>query len=348
MNSPFRVGILNDLSDAPPGPTDTEEWLRLIADEYVAAGRLPGAIEFVNAWGLGLPNGTAAAVERAFEALVAQEVQLIVGPAVGDNALLATPLAERYRVPTINWAGSESARSDYMFQLQVGSHEDESIVLARYLAAIGAKRIAVAYDNSPIGHGHLAFFRTEAAIVGLEVVAMIALAPLAENTDKEVELLLDANIDALAYLGLGISAPAVARAVTARGWRGVRVMNTAGIRGYAPAFAQAIDGWIYVDLFSDHNKTLTAFYARVHKHARNRLAAAKGYDLARLVVEGIARADDGTREGIKRGLEKVKWLPAAQGHDGTLLGFGKFDRGALHGRYLVLRQWRDGCSSEIE
>ena len=43
----------------------------------------------------------------------------------------------------------------------------------------------------------------------------------------------------------------------------------------------------------------------------------------------------------------MKWLPAAEGHEGTLLGFGKYDRGALHGRYLVLRQWLDGKSVEM-
>jgi branched-chain amino acid transport system substrate-binding protein len=40
-------------------------------------------------------------------------------------------------------------------------------------------------------------------------------------------------------------------------------------------------------------------------------------------------------------------LPAAEGHEGTLLGFGKYDRGALHGRYLVLRRWQNGASLEV-
>jgi hypothetical protein len=30
-----------------------------------------------------------------------------------------------------------------------------------------------------------------------------------------------------------------------------------------------------------------------------------------------------------------------------VLGFGRWDRGALKGRYLVLRQWRDGDSVEL-
>jgi len=65
------------------------------------------------------------------------------------------------------------------------------------------------------------------------------------------------------------------------------------------------------------------------------------------VAEGIARAPELSPEGLREGLERVKWLPAAQGHDGTLLGFGNHDRGALHGRYLVTRRWADGTSVQV-
>ena len=347
MTQPIRIGILNDMADGPPNPSDIEHWLRLVADAYVADGRLERPLEFVNAWGLGLPAGSAAAVERAYAELAAQDVLMIVGPAIGDNALVATPLAERFRLPTLNWAGAETARGDFMFQLQVGSHEDESIVLARHLASVGSRRVGVAYDDSPIGHRHFDFLRAEAKVVGLDIAASALLHPLAENADAAVATLLGADIDALLYLGLGLSAPAVARAVSACGWDGLRAMNTAGIRGYAPAFARMIDGWIYVDMYSDHNTTLTAFHERAGAMAKNRLAAAKGYDLGRLVAEAVARAPEPTRAGLKAGLERVKWLPAAQGREGTLLGFGNYDRGALHGRYLVLRQWRDGRSLEV-
>ena len=167
MAAPMRVGVLNDMSDGPPRPADVERWLRLAIDELIEAGRLDRDVEFVHSFGLGLPSGTAAAVERAFAELVEQDVLVVVGPAIGDNALVATPVAERYRVPTINWAGSERARSEYMFHLQVGSHEDESLVLARHLAAIGARRVGVVHDRSPIGRRHVDFLLAEAEVLGL-------------------------------------------------------------------------------------------------------------------------------------------------------------------------------------
>jgi branched-chain amino acid transport system substrate-binding protein len=348
MAVPMRVGILNDMSDAPPAPSDIEKWLRLTADAFVASGRIDREVEFVSSWGLGLPSGTASAVERAYAALVEQDVLLIVGPAIGDNALVATPLTDRHQVPTINWAGAERARSEYMFHLQVGSHEDESIVLARHLSSLGVQRVGVVSDRSPIGRRHLQFLQSEAEVLGLKIVATTSVAPLAEHAAAEVDAMLAANPDAIVYLGLGISASAVARVLTTRGWNGPRCMNTAGLRGYAPDFARIIDGWAYVDMHSDHNTTLAALCKRLDVAPARRLAAAKGYDLGRLVAEGLSRAPERTREGVREGLEQVKWLPAAEGHEGTLLGFGRYDRGALHGRYLVMREWRAGLTEEVK
>jgi ABC-type branched-subunit amino acid transport system substrate-binding protein len=185
-------------------------------------------------------------------------------------------------------------------------------------------------------------------VLGLRIVAAPSIAPLAEDARAEAGEVLDARPDAVLYLGLGISAPAVARELAARGWDGPRAMNTAGTRGYAPEFARAVDGWTYVDMHSDRNATLAALRERQGVAPERALWAAKGYDLGRLVAEGLARATERTRDGVREGLEQVKWLPAAEGHEGVLLGFGHQDRGALHGRYLVLRQWRDGRTVQVD
>lgn len=347
MAAPMRVGVLNDMSDGPPGPAPIEPWLRLAVDDLRAAGRLDRDVEFVHAHGLGLPAGTAAAVEQAFAALAAQDVLMIVGPAIGDNALVATPLAEAARIPTLNWAGSERARGAWMFHLQVGSHEDESIVLAQHLASLGVQRVGVAYDRSPIGRRHLAFLQAEAEVLNLRIAATIPLAPLAETAEAEADELVGAGADAVLYLGLGLSAPAVAKALGARGFTGPRAMNTAGLRGYAPDYRATIDGWTYLDMHSDGNTELAALRRRTDAPQGPAAFVAKGWDLARLVAEGLARAPERTRDGVRDGLEQVKWLPAAEGKDGTLLGFGHHDRGALHGRYLVLRQWRGAETVEL-
>jgi len=348
MTGTVRVGVLNDMcASAETAVGDVTDWLRREVDAVRAAGRLNVEVEFVHAYGLGLPSGTAEAVRRAFDDLVRQDAVLIVGPAIGDNALAATPWVEAAEVPTINWAGAERGRGEWMFHLQVGSHEDESLVMARHLASVGAKRIGVVYDQSPIGTRHLKYLEDEARVVGLEIVATEAISPLEEDAGAAVDRVLAARPEGFVYLGLGLSAPAVARPLSARGWQGPRIMNTAGLRGYHGAFAEAIDGWVYIDMHSDRNETLNALRARLDVPPQGAVWAAKGHDLGRLVAEGLARSTAFTREGVKTGLEQIKWLPAAEGEEGTLLGFGIQDRGALHGRYLVLRQWLGGTTIEV-
>jgi hypothetical protein len=122
-------------------------------------------------------------------------------------------------------------------------------------------------------------------------------------------------------------------------------MNTAGLRGYDPDFARRVEGWAYVDMHSEDNRTLQAYLAATgHSEGSPRFREALGHDMGRLVAEGIARAPDLTRTGLKDGLERITWLPAAEGREGTTMGFGVQDRGALKGRYMVMRQWVDGRS----
>lgn len=347
MAERIRVGVLNDMADGPPAPGDVTPSLEREVAAVQAAGRLDAEIEFVHTYGLGLPSGSVDAVERAFDDLASQGVAMIVGPAIGDNALAATPWVERARIPTINWAGAERARGEYMFHLQVGSHEDESLVMARHLSGLGAKRLGVIYDLSPIGTRHLKYLEDEARILGQQIVAAEGIPPLEEDASGAVDTVSAQRPDAFVYLGLGLSAPAVARQLTARRWQGPRIMNTAGLRGYHGDFARDVDGWTYIDMFSDTNLTLCALRKEMNLPPQQSVWAAKGHDLGRLVAEGLARAPDFTRDGVKQGLEQVKWLSAAEGHEGTLLGFGICDRGALHGRYLVLRQWQGGTTVEV-
>lgn len=353
MAASVKVGILDDIADfsrpdeetVPPG--DLTYWIEREVSAVQEAGRFDADVEFVHACALGLPSGTAEAVEHAYRQLADAGVSLIVGPAICDNALIATPLAEQLRIPTINWAGAERARSRWMFQHQVGSHEDESLVIVRQMVDLGRRRLGVIYDLSPIGTRHLKHLEGEARVLGVEIAAKEGISPLADNVDTAVAKLLETTPDGVVYLGLGLSAPPVSKALDRAGWNGPRIMNTAGLRGYHGDFAHACNGWLYVDMHSDTNTTLKAVMQRIDAPGRQALAVAKGHDIGRLVAEGLARASDFSREGVRLGLEQVKWLPAAEGHEGTLLGFGIHDRGALHGRYLVVRQWLGGETREV-
>jgi len=70
--------------------------------------------------------------------------------------------------------------------------------------------------------------------------------------------------------------------------------------------------------------------------------------MGRLVPEAIGSVAAPTRATVHDGLERVKLVPAALGADGTTMGFGRWKRAALEGRYLVRRAWCGGASVEID
>jgi hypothetical protein len=105
------------------------------------------------------------------------------------------------------------------------------------------------------------------------------------------------------------------------------------------------EGWVYVDTVSDDNPVRKALRERSRPTAAGPIGVA-AYDIGRLLGEGLARTDHLTRTGLLEGLERVKRLPAASGLPGTTMGFGPWDHAALKGDYLVLREWRDGHTTQ--
>ncbi|KTR84982.1 ABC transporter substrate-binding protein [Novosphingobium barchaimii] len=346
MPATVRVGVLNDMADSGPGSEAMVDWIEREVAILRDRGLIPTPVEFVHAYGLGLPSGTAEAIENAYHELVQQDVVLVVGPGVSDNALIVAPLAERARLPTLHWSGAERARGRYTFQLQGGSHEEEPLVIARHLAGLGSGRVAVVHDGSPVGMRLLTTLVAEASMLGLEILAREALAGPGE-AEQVVARLMAAAPDGVVFLGVGASVEPLAQELRHVGWGGQGITNSAGMAGLGGTDPNAADGWYYVAMHSEANETFRRLCADAGPQITTASLYARGHDLGRLVAQGIARAPDISREGLRLGLELVKWLPAAQGEEGTLLGFGNQDRGALHGRYLVIRQWQDGENRSI-
>jgi ABC-type branched-subunit amino acid transport system substrate-binding protein len=230
----------------------------------------------------------------------------------------------------------------------VGSLEEEPVVLAARLVERGARRPAVLHDQSPVGRRYAECFDDAAGAVGLEVSARRAISPLVDDATEPVTRVLEARPDSVVYLGLGMSSRPVALALAAAAWAGPVVANSALMFGYArPEWRDGWAGWEYLDAIADDN------VRRQQLGERDRMFAAAPVpcalvDIGRLVAEALARADHLTRAGIRDALERVKRLPAACGYEGTTMGFGVYDHAALAGEFLVLREWRDGRTVQVE
>jgi branched-chain amino acid transport system substrate-binding protein len=344
--APILVGVLYDFPQADNGAL-VEEALRLGIAEVEASGRLDRPFELLARHARGLPAGTAFDMEKSFAELVDGGALVVIGPTISDNGLIIGPRADATGIPCINYTGGERTRGEFMFHYQVGSLEEEPAVLARYLARQGRGSVAVAHDHSPVGRRYAEFFGEACAALGIDITAVAAISPLADDVSPVVARLRSGNPEGLVYLGLGVAARAVALALESEKWDVQVVANSALMFGYGRRDWRAgWEGWVYVDSVSDDNRVRAALRERSPRTSAGPIGVA-AYDMGRLVAEAVARAAHLTRTGIKEGLERVKQLPAASGMDGTTMGFGHYDHGALKGRYLVLRQWRDGKTVQV-
>src|SRR4051794_18502136 len=131
---PILIGVLYDFPQHDGGE-GFEEALRLgLADR---SDRLDRDVELRSLQVAGLPGGTEHAVRDGFRALDEQGVLLVVGPSISDNGLIVKDLADAAGLPSINYTGGEITRSEWMFHYQVGSLEEEPVVLAEHLSARG-------------------------------------------------------------------------------------------------------------------------------------------------------------------------------------------------------------------
>ena len=344
--APILLGFLYDFPQADGGAL-FEDAVRLGIDEVAGSGRLDRAIELVARQAQGLPAGTAHDVARTFAALDEVGALVVLGPSISDNGLIVEPLADRAGLPCMNYTGGERTRGEYVFHYQVGSLEEEPTVLATYLARVGRASVAVAHDHSPVGRRYAEFFSDACASLGIDITAQAAVSPLAEDLTPVVARLRSGGPEGLVYLGLGVASRALALALGAEGWSVPVVANSALMFGYARRDWRAgFEGWVYVDSVSDDNAMRARLAQRSTRAAAGPIGVA-AYDMGRLVAEGVARAAHLTRDGVREGLERVKQLPASSGAEGTTMGFGHYDHGALKGRYLVLRQWRDGKTVQV-
>lgn len=345
--APVRIGFLYDFPQGDGGAA-METAFRLGFDEVAASGRLDRDVELIANHARGLPAGTEHDVVTAFRELESAGCLLVVGPSISDNGLITAPLFDAFGLPSINYTGGERTRGVFGFHYQVGSLEEEPAVLAARLAQRGLNRPAVVHDQSPVGKRYAECFDDARGTLGLETAGSTAVSPMSEDLTAAIARMRELGPDSLVYLGLGMASRAVALALESLGWDVPVVANSALMFGYArPDWRDGWRGWEYLDAIADDNVMRAHLREQSPALAAGPVSCAM-FDIGRLVGEALARAQHLTRDGLREALERVKQLPATCGREGTIMSFGVWDHAALKGEYLVLREWRDGQTVQVD
>ncbi|HVW41147.1 MAG TPA: ABC transporter substrate-binding protein [Amycolatopsis sp.] len=344
--APLKVGFLDEgLTEDPQAfAGEGSRPLRMRFDEALSTGELDRPVELVVRRGVGLPRGTAKAVQDAWHALADDGCLVILGPGITDNCIAVTPLFETRGVPTINFPGTTLSRGLFGFQYQLGALYWDGPLIAGAMARAGLHQIAVIRDKSPIGAEYFDYFSAECEHLGISIARDLKCSPVADDLTTTVEQARAAEPDALVYLGFGGVLGVLSRALTAAGWSPPRFTTTAGMHFYTktPDEREQLKGWVYVDQVDERNTAYTGLQDRYEQRFGERpVSPLTGalYDLATLAVLGLRNATVRTPDGVREGLERIHQVPAALGGPGTVMGFGPWERTALKGKdYLVLRQ----------
>ena len=157
------------------------------------------------------------------------------GPAVGDNALVATPLADLHHVPTINWPDRSVAAAPTCSRCR-SVPTRTSRWCCRYLSEQSVARIGIVYDRSPIGRRYLEFSGPRPRAQGVSHGDRVCRSGCRRRRlPSRRGARLRPRLRGLP--GFGILSARGGRAFASSGWDGLRVMNTSGMRGHDASLA---------------------------------------------------------------------------------------------------------------
>ena len=320
----------------------------LAFEDALEDGVLDRPVELVSRDVDGLPTGNAHDVLEAWKELAAEGCVAIIGPHVSENCLAMRHYIETEGlVPTIGWAGSDEWQGKWTFALNQGSLVEEPCIMANFLADRKVKKVAVLVENSAIGREYLEHFLRYARFEGLNIGEQFHFSQVAVEMDDLVAEVKASGADSIAYLGFGVPLVRLRSAMRRLDWLPVTVLTTSFLTTpLLEGGMQGTAGFFGVDLYDEENPLTQEFTDRFEARFGYRASnyyTVNAYDIANVVAHGLSYGHPIAPDGVRRGLEKVKYLPAVSGGAGTLISYGPYVRRGWMGKdYLVIREAHDG------
>jgi ABC-type branched-subunit amino acid transport system substrate-binding protein len=343
---PVRIGWLGSALDGPGGGYDKIH--RLAFDEAVEEGLLDRPYEFILDPERGLPQGSAKNAVDGFRSLVDAGCIVVAGAYSSDNAMVVGPYANELKTPLVSWCGTERFYGEYCFRLGNGDCGGDAALVVSWLKRNGHRRVAVLNEVSPNGEEYFRYFRQESRRQGVSIAAVETVSQQPTDLAANLDNLRKVGADALAYMGYGVLAASgqLREALDKLDWNPPRIMGTA-FMFYLMGFDK-FEGWFGIDQWCPDNPLMERFHQRyVDRYGEDppmwpNAIPVLAYDTARLLVEALFRAPVLAGWGVKEGLEKIRFMPAATGGPRTHIAGGPFDHQLFKGDWLHYGRIRNG------
>jgi branched-chain amino acid transport system substrate-binding protein len=348
--APIKIGVLIDIDMGTK--EDFLATLRLGFDEAYETGLITRQVELVVKEAIGLPRLEAKNTIDGYLDLVRQGVLATIGPLITDNSIALAPVINQTGVPAVTWTGTDRYHGEFCFNLGNGGLAEEAAIMATWIRRAGYRTVGMIHEISPGGVEYASNFRWYAAQEGLDILIEAYTTQIPDDLEAILRKIRDQRPDCLAYLGYGYPTILMGPMWKNIGWDPPRIMTTAFQFCYAKKeWMAALEGWYGIDQMSEQNPltqpTFDRFAAKVG-HRADHTVTLLSYDTARLIAEGIARANLLTPRGLKEGLERVRMLPAANGGPRTHMSLGPFDHKAYKGDWLLIRRIEGGRTVYVD
>lgn len=348
---PVKIGVIGYTGDSEEqmrgeegGPAAA---IRLALQEAWDSCKLPRKVELLWKPDHGLPNGQAINDVRAYEELCDAGCLCVVGPHSSDNIYMMREASDRRKVPVISWAGTESLAGEYLFRLGNGDCGGDPALIARWCEKKGFTNIGIIEELCPNGEEYMRYFRLECRERELHICSTETLAQTSSKKAVREALarLRDSGADVLVYIGYGylLSQNFLNPALKKLAWDPPRITTTAFmfyLTGY-----NSFEGWVGVDQDCPLNPLRNHFEEAFYPLYRDSMWLDRrdnwmngvqllAYDTGRVIAEALYRAPRLTPDGIRQGLERIRWMPAAVGGPNTHISCSAFEHNMYSGDWL--------------
>lgn len=285
---------------------------------------------------------------NAFRRIASDPQVMLVYLFIPSNSVMAVKsLASEFKVPIVAGGAADAIgmpADPWVFKV-APAVRDFMTVFAQYAQKKGYKRIASLNSNDAFGQAEITNLKALAPKFGVQVVAAETFGVEDTNFNAQLTRIRVAKPDIIYDGGSGRAAILTWRAFQQMGFKQPIVMTQAGI---GKAFFEAIGSPSAADglmtpmqsgVFGGAAAADTKLYAEMEK-ALGRAPVyfnTFGFDVG-LITEAAVKNSDGSRQGLRDALEKLKDLPAVNGP----VTYTPQDHTGQNYRSIVMGKLKDG------
>jgi branched-chain amino acid transport system substrate-binding protein len=251
------------------------------------------------------------------------DVKLIYLFINSSSALAVKSLASEFKVPIVSGGAADTLgvpADPYLFKVAPGVR-DFMTVLAQYAQKKGYKRVALLNMTDAFGQAEAKFFKELAPQHGVEVVAAETMGVEDTNFNAQLTKIRAARPDMIYNGGASRVAILTWKQIKQLGINQPLIVTQAAV---SKAFFDAIggakeaDGLMTPIQLGSFGEAVGGDTAKLYKELKAAMPtqvvyfATFGYDVG-LITEAAVKSSDGTREGLRNALEKIRDLPGVNG-----------------------------------